>query len=279
MSRYYCCYDTFNTTSGLKNDLTYSAFQQRANKVKDNLIRFLLDAKSDGKSVAGYGAAAKGNTLLNYAGIRKDLVSFICDASESKIGKFMPASQIPILHPSVLEEKRPDYLIIFPWNIANEVILQNKKILLLQRSNYTENYAGFWGCPGGRAEIGETAEQNVIREVKEECNLDFSPTKIIKTERQRIIETLKKFDAFEVFDSKANFVLFDAHSSYKRVFSALAEQGISIRKLGKIGTHADRITLSVTSLKQESLAQLGLGIAEMIGNLSIKIYNIGYGEG
>jgi SAM-dependent methyltransferase len=117
--------------SGLKNDLTYSAFQQRANKVKDNLIRFLLDAKSDGKSVAGYGAAAKGNTLLNYAGIRKDLVSFICDASESKIGKFMPASQIPILHPSVLEEKRPDYLIIFPWNIANEVILQNKKIAKL----------------------------------------------------------------------------------------------------------------------------------------------------
>jgi len=64
---------------------------------------------------------------------------------------------------------------------ASGIILQNKKILLLQRSNYTENYAGFWGCPGGRAEIGETAEQNVIKEVKEECNLDFSPTKIIKT--------------------------------------------------------------------------------------------------
>jgi ADP-ribose pyrophosphatase YjhB (NUDIX family) len=64
---------------------------------------------------------------------------------------------------------------------ASGIILQNKKILLLQRSNYTENYPGFWGCPGGRAEKGETAEQNVIREVKEECNLDFSPTKIIKT--------------------------------------------------------------------------------------------------
>lgn len=64
---------------------------------------------------------------------------------------------------------------------ASGIILQNEKILLLQRSNYTQNYPEFWGCPGGRAEIGETAEQNVIREVKEECNLDFSPTSILKT--------------------------------------------------------------------------------------------------
>ncbi|MDX1829922.1 MAG: NUDIX domain-containing protein [Lutibacter sp.] len=64
---------------------------------------------------------------------------------------------------------------------ASGIILQDKKILLLQRSNYTQNYPKFWGCPGGRAEIGETAEQNVIREVKEECNLDFSPTSILKT--------------------------------------------------------------------------------------------------
>ena len=64
---------------------------------------------------------------------------------------------------------------------ASGIILQNKKILLLQRSNYTENYPQFWGCPGGRAEHGETAEQNVIREVKEECNLNFTPTSILKT--------------------------------------------------------------------------------------------------
>lgn len=64
---------------------------------------------------------------------------------------------------------------------ASGIILQDKKILLLQRSTYTQNYPGFWGCPGGRAEKGETAEQNVIREVKEECNLDFLPTEIIKT--------------------------------------------------------------------------------------------------
>ena len=64
---------------------------------------------------------------------------------------------------------------------ASGIILQNKKILLLQRSNYTENYPQFWGCPGGRAEHGETAEQYVIREVKEECNLNFTPTSILKT--------------------------------------------------------------------------------------------------
>ena len=64
---------------------------------------------------------------------------------------------------------------------ASGIILQDKKILLLQRSNYSENYPEFWGCPGGRAEQGETAEQNVIREVKEECNLNFSPTSILKT--------------------------------------------------------------------------------------------------
>jgi ADP-ribose pyrophosphatase YjhB (NUDIX family) len=64
---------------------------------------------------------------------------------------------------------------------ASGIILKNKKILLLQRSNYTEMYPRYWGCPGGRAKPNETAEQNVIREVKEECNLDFSPTQIIKT--------------------------------------------------------------------------------------------------
>ncbi|MCF6180859.1 NUDIX hydrolase [Lutibacter sp.] len=64
---------------------------------------------------------------------------------------------------------------------ASGIILQNKKILLLQRSNYTQNHPKYWGCPGGRAEKGETAEQNVIREVKEECNLDFTPTSILKT--------------------------------------------------------------------------------------------------
>ena len=89
----------------------------------------LLEAKAEGKTVAGYGAAAKGNTLMNYAGIRPDLMPFICDAAESKIGQYMPASHIPILPPSVLDENTPDYLVILPWNIAEEVMKQNAHLV------------------------------------------------------------------------------------------------------------------------------------------------------
>ena len=87
--------------------------------------------------------------------------------------------------------------------------------------------------------------------------------KIIKIERQRIIETLKKFDTFEVFDSQANFVLFDAHSSYKRVYSALSEQGISIRKLGKIGNHEGclRVTIGTKEMNSKFL----LAIRDLLG--------------
>ena len=76
--------------AGMQDEKTYSAFQKKADKVKDGLISFLLEAKAEGKTVAGYGAAAKGNTLMNYAGIRPDLIPFICDAAESKIGQYMP---------------------------------------------------------------------------------------------------------------------------------------------------------------------------------------------
>ena len=106
---------------GMADSRYYEAFQQRANTVKDALLQFLLQAKRDGKSVAGYGAAAKGNTLLNYAGVKPDLLSFICDAAAAKQGKFMPGSHIPILPPAALSEQRPDYVLILPWNIAEEV--------------------------------------------------------------------------------------------------------------------------------------------------------------
>ncbi len=112
-------------SAGLQKQETYSTYQTKANAVKDGLVRFLLDAKAEGKSVAGYGAAAKGNTLMNYAGIRPDLLPFICDAADAKIGQYMPASHIPILPPSALQENRPDYLVILPWNIAEEVMIQN----------------------------------------------------------------------------------------------------------------------------------------------------------
>lgn len=102
----------------------YTGFQARADAVKDGLLRFLLDAKANGKSVVGYGAAAKGNTLLNYAGVKPDLLPVIYDAAASKQGKLMPGSHIPILSPDGLVQTQPDYILILPWNIADEVRLQ-----------------------------------------------------------------------------------------------------------------------------------------------------------
>lgn len=113
------------TSRGMNTDGFYQGFQARADAVKDRLLEFLLEARREGRSVAGYGAAAKGNTLLNYAGVRPDLLPFIVDAAPSKTGKYMPGSRIPILAPSALDENPPDYLLILPWNIADEVRAQN----------------------------------------------------------------------------------------------------------------------------------------------------------
>ena len=109
---------------GLTADAVYAAFQGRANAVKNGLLRFLLDCARDGHSVAAYGAAAKGNTILNFAGVKPDLLPFVCDAAPSKQGLFMPGSHIPILPPSALTANRPDYVLILPWNIADEVCEQ-----------------------------------------------------------------------------------------------------------------------------------------------------------
>lgn len=106
---------------GLQTVTTYTGFQSRADRIKDELLDFLIQQKRAGKKVAAYGAAAKGNTLLNYAGIKPDLLPFVCDAAPSKQGKFMPGSHIPILSPSVLKKQRPDYMVILPWNIAQEI--------------------------------------------------------------------------------------------------------------------------------------------------------------
>jgi hypothetical protein len=106
---------------GLFDLAIYAAFQARADRVKDNLLDFLIQRKRAGQRVAAYGAAAKGNSLLNYAGVKPDLLSFVCDAAPSKQGRFMPGSHIPILPPSALSERRPDFVLILPWNIASEV--------------------------------------------------------------------------------------------------------------------------------------------------------------
>jgi hypothetical protein len=110
---------------GLRTLKSYAAFQQHADRLKDDLVAFLIEHKRSGKKIAAYGAAAKGNTLLNYAGIRPDLLPWVCDASTSKQGKFMPGSHIPILPPSALKDFRPDLVLILPWNIADEIRQQN----------------------------------------------------------------------------------------------------------------------------------------------------------
>ncbi|MDC0039558.1 SAM-dependent methyltransferase, partial [Gammaproteobacteria bacterium] len=100
----------------------YTGFQEIAEKYRDNFTEFLMHAKLDGKKVVGYGAAAKGNTLLNYAGIDAELVSYIVDQNPAKQGKLTPGSRIPILSEQYLCEDKPDYVIIFPWNLQAEVM-------------------------------------------------------------------------------------------------------------------------------------------------------------
>ena len=106
---------------GMDTKAFYSTFQYHAERTKNESLKFLIDAKTNRQSVVGFGAAAKGNTFLNFAGIKPDLIQFVCDSAESKIGKFLPGSHIPILSPDVLFVDPPDHLIIFPWNIAAEI--------------------------------------------------------------------------------------------------------------------------------------------------------------
>ena len=110
--------------AGLQSLAVYEAFQHRADEVKNGLLSFLIEQKLAGKKVAAYGAAAKGNTLLNYAGVKPDLLSFVCDAAPSKQDKFLPGSHVPILAPYELIRNRVDYVLVLPWNILSEVKIQ-----------------------------------------------------------------------------------------------------------------------------------------------------------
>lgn len=140
--RIFCCHDEDDRENhesvaamlhveysrGLQRLGTYLDFQSRANKIKDDLLYFLIKQKRAGKKIAAYGAAAKGNTLLNYAGIKPDLLPFVCDAAPAKQGKFMPGSHIPIFSPDQLVGSQLDYLLVLPWNILEEVRQQNSEI-------------------------------------------------------------------------------------------------------------------------------------------------------
>jgi 2-polyprenyl-3-methyl-5-hydroxy-6-metoxy-1,4-benzoquinol methylase/uncharacterized protein YihD (DUF1040 family) len=115
--------------AGLQTLAGYSGFQEKINHIKDDLVSFLIEKKSLGKNVVAYGAAAKGNTLLNYAGIRPDLLPRVFDAAPSKQGKFMPGSHIPILPPKELISAQVDYVLVLPWNIADEVKKQHQHLV------------------------------------------------------------------------------------------------------------------------------------------------------
>ena len=110
--------------AGLTSPAAYAGFQARAQKAKNDFIAFLIDAQRQGKRVAAYGAAAKGNTLMNFAGVRPDLLAFVVDRNPAKQGKYMPGSRIPIVPEDRLRQDKPDHIVILPWNLSTEVVAQ-----------------------------------------------------------------------------------------------------------------------------------------------------------
>ncbi|HYR34102.1 MAG TPA: class I SAM-dependent methyltransferase [Burkholderiales bacterium] len=110
--------------AGLDRLETYEAFDDKVKRTKRRLLEFLVKAKNEGKRIAGYGAPAKGNTLLNYCGVRADFLDFTVDRSPHKQGCFLPGTRLPIFHPDKLREARPDYVLILPWNLQDEIVQQ-----------------------------------------------------------------------------------------------------------------------------------------------------------
>lgn len=110
--------------AGMATPAFYAGFQAKANQVKNHFLSFLIEAKRAGKTIAGYGAAAKGNTLLNYAGVRPDLFPYVVDRNPTKQDKFLPGCRIPIVAEEQLKQDQPDYVVILPWNLQSEVVAQ-----------------------------------------------------------------------------------------------------------------------------------------------------------
>ncbi len=102
----------------------YLSFGEIVKETKRKILEFLIKAKAEGKSIAGYGAPAKGNTLLNYCGVRTDFIDYTLDRSPHKQGQYLPGTHIPIYHPDKVREDKPDYLVILPWNLKEEIMEQ-----------------------------------------------------------------------------------------------------------------------------------------------------------
>ena len=118
---------------GLNGESTYLEFQNKTILKKNNILKNLLLLKQKKKKIVAYGAAAKGNTLFNYLGIKKDIINFIVDKNPNKVGRLLPGSRIPILDESLLKKEKPDYIFIIPWNLEKEIISQL-------------NYVKKWNC-------------------------------------------------------------------------------------------------------------------------------------
>ena len=111
-------------SEGVRDMAYYASFGEKVQAVKRRLVRFLIDAKEGGRTVVGYGAPGKGNTLLNYCGIRTDLLAYTVDRNPHKQGMFLPGTHIPIYHPDRIRETRPHYVLILPWNLKEEIMSQ-----------------------------------------------------------------------------------------------------------------------------------------------------------
>ena len=130
--------------SGYSNIDYYLAFDDKVKAVKRDLLKFLIQAKEEGKSVAGYGAPAKGNTLLNYCGIRTDFIEYTVDRNPYKQGRYLPGSHIPIQSPDMIKETKPDYVFILPWNIKDEI---------MEQMSYIREWGGKFVIPIPKVEI------------------------------------------------------------------------------------------------------------------------------
>jgi hypothetical protein len=119
--------------AGISSIELYQGFQEQAEDIKNNFLSFLIKTKNNGYSVVGYGAAAKGNTLMNFSGVRPDLLAYVVDKSSAKQGKYMPGSRVPIVDEIQLKKDQPNYVVIFPWNIKNEV---------MEQLNYIKEWGG-----------------------------------------------------------------------------------------------------------------------------------------
>jgi SAM-dependent methyltransferase len=124
--------------AGLASLQSYLSFADKVKATKYKLLNFLIEAKGEGKSIVGYGAPAKGNTLLNYCGIRSDFIDYTVDRSPHKQGHFLPGTHIPIHHPDKIKQTRPDYLLILPWNLRDEV---------MEQTQYIRNWGGRFIIP------------------------------------------------------------------------------------------------------------------------------------